>query len=393
MRKLIVLFSLISVLSIIFWGCASSKKQFGRGNYDVAIEKSIKKLRKNSNDEKQIRILMDSYRIANNLNQERINYLKLEGRADRWDEIFRIYQNLSLRQSLVGTVMPLRQNGQPVNFQYIDYAPDMVDAGRRAADYYFAHGNRLMQGGQKESYRQAYNEFMKVKQYAGDYSGIDNRINEARYMGISRVFVSVQNNSFIRFPEEFERDLLDIDLPRLNSEWVEYHVRNLNNNIEYDYFINVNINNIVVSPDQVFQKDSRFKKEVEDGFEYKLDRRGNVMKDSLGNDIKIKKYKTLNCVVVETTQKKSCVINGNIEIIQANFGKMLKREPIKAQSNFEDVSSRAIGDIEALPSEIAARTRKPPSPFPTDIDMILMSSDGFRRAIRESIYNNRRYIY
>ena len=391
MRKLIVSFS---ILTIIFSGCASSNKQFSRGNYDAAIERSIKKLRKKPNDAKQVKVLLDSYRIANESNLERIRYLKLEGRADRWDEIFRLYDRLSSRQSLVRTVMPLSLNGRPVDFQYIDYAPEMVEAKRRAADYYFAHGNQLMRGGQKSNYRQAYTEFRKAKQYMGDYPDIDNRINEARYLGISRVFVSVQNNSFIRFPEEFDQSLLDrLDLPRLNSDWVEYHVRHLNDNIEYDYFINVNVSNIVVSPGLTSQKDLRFKKEVEDGFEYKLDKRGNVMKDSLGNDIKIKKYKTLHCVVVETTMKKSCVISGNIEFIQVNPDKILKRDPLRAHSNFEDISARAIGDLGALPSDVAALTRKPPIPPPTDIDMILMSSDGFRQAIRESIQNNKRYIY
>jgi len=227
----------------------------------------------------------------------------------------------------------------------------------------------------------------------GDYPNIDDRINEAKYMGISRVHVSIQNNSLIRFPEMFEQDLLALDLPRLNSEWVEYHIYNMNGNIQYDYFINVIVSNIVVSPNQSANKESRFKKEVEDGFEYKLDRRGNVMKDSLGNDIKVKKYKTLQCVVVETTRKKSCIINGNIEVIQVNPDKMLKREPLRALSNFEDVSLRAIGDIRALSPEVAAQTKKPPAPFPTSIDMILMSSEGFKNAIRESIQSSKRYIY
>ena len=391
MRKFIVVFS---ILSIIFSGCASSKKQLSRGNYDAAIERAIKKIRKKPGDEKQVKVLLDSYRIANERNQERIRYLKLEGRADRWDEIFRLYERLNSRQSLVRTVMPLNFKGRPVEIQYIDYAPEMVEAKRKAADYYFAHGNQLMRGGQKSNYRQAYAEFRRAKQYMGDYPDIDNKISEARYLGISRVFVSVQNNAFIRFPEEFEQSLLDrLDLPRLNSDWVEYYVLHLNNNIVYDYFINVNVNNIVISPMLTSQKDSQFKKEVEDGFQYQLDRRGNVMKDSLGNDIKIKKYKTLNCVVVETTMKKSCVISGNIEYIQVNPDKLLKRDPLRANSNFENVSARAIGDIEALPSDVAARTRRAPVPPPTDIDMILMSSDGFRQAIRESIQNNRRHIY
>ena len=106
--------------------------------------------------------------------------------------------------------------------------PEMVDAKRKAADFYYAHGNELMKSGLKDSYRQAYNEFVRAKEYVGDYEGIDNKIQESKYQGMSRVFVSVQNSSIIKFPKEFEQDLLALDLPSLNSEWVEYHTQNLN---------------------------------------------------------------------------------------------------------------------------------------------------------------------
>ena len=146
-----------------------------------------------------------------------------------------------------------------------------------------------MDGKIKENYRQAFAEFVRAKQYMGDYPGIDNKIQEAKYLGMSRVFVSVQNSSIIKFPPEFEQDLLALDLPALNSEWVEYHTVNLNKDTEYDYFINVNVKNIAVSPDQTIQRDSVVKRDVDDGFEYVLDKKGNVMRDSLGNDIKKKK--------------------------------------------------------------------------------------------------------
>ena len=83
---------------------------------------------------------------------------------------------------------------------------------------------------------------------------------ESKYKGMSRVFVSIQNKSILKFPKEFEDDLLALDLPNLNSEWVEYHTQNLDNNIEYDYFVNVNIKNIAVSPDQTLQRDSVIQK-------------------------------------------------------------------------------------------------------------------------------------
>ena len=62
------------------------------------------------------------------------------------------------------------------------------------------------------------------------------------------------------------------------------------------------------------QRDTVVKKDVEDGFTYQLDKKGNVMKDSLGNDIKTKKYKTLQCALIETIQSKACRIDGDIEV-------------------------------------------------------------------------------
>ena len=389
MKKILPFFI---ILTLLFSGCVSSKKQLSKGNYDAAIDKAVKELRRDRNDAKQIEILSESYRVANELDHERIRYLKMEGRANNWDEIYLIYQGLSSRQTLVRTVAPFNLNGRTVDFPYVDYIADMVEAKRKAADFYFAHGNKLMEGKIKENYRQAFAEFLRAKQYMGDYPGIDNKIEEARYMGMSRVFVSVRNSSIIKFPTEFEQDLLALDLPALNSDWVEYHTQNLNKDTEYDYFINVNVRNVAVSPDQTLQKDSVVKRDVDDGFEYKLDKNRNVMRDSLGNDIKIKKYKTLQCALVETIQLKSCRIDGDVEVIQVNPNKLLKKDPIGARSDFENISSRAIGDTQALSPVLLERTKKQPVPFPPDLDMILMCSENLKMAIRGSIQNNRRFI-
>jgi hypothetical protein len=391
MKRILQIFVILSILFSA--GCSSSKKQLSKGNYDAAIDKAVKELRRDRDDEKQIQILSESYRIANELDQERIRYLKMEGRANSWDEVYQIYQALSSRQTLVRTVTPLNLDGRTVDFPYVDYMSDMVEAKRKAADFYFAHGNQLMDGKIKENYRQAFGEFIRAKQYMGDYPGIDNKIEEAKYKGMSRVFVSVQNSSIIKFPPEFEQDMLALDLPSLNSEWVEYHTQNLNNNTDYDYFVNVNIKNVAVSPDQTLQKDSVVKRDVDDGFEYKLDKKGNVMRDTLGNDIKIRKYKTLQCALVETVQLKACRIDGDVDVIQVNPNKVLKKDPIGAQSNFENVSSRAIGDTQALSPELLSRTKKQPVPFPTDLDMVIMCSENLKMAIRGAIQNNRRFIY
>lgn len=383
---------LIFSVSVILSGCGSSKKQLEKGNYDAAIITAVKELRRDADNEKQTAILERSFDIVNEQDNERIKFLKMESRPQNWDEIYQIYKRMSDRQTLVRTVLPLKSGGRTITFPYVDYMTEMIAAKRKSADYYYAHGNELMKAGLKDSYRQAFYEYVRAKEYVGDYEGIDQKIEDSKYLGMSRVFVALQNTTPIRFPKEFEEDLLSVDIQALNNEWVEFHTLNLDKNTKYDYFINVNVRNIGVSPDQSAVRDSVVKKEVEDGFRYQYDNKGNVMKDTAGNDIKIKKYKTLQCALISTLQTKTCTIEGDIEIIQMDPKKVLKKDPMGANTTFEHVSARAVGDIAALNASQLERTKAQILPFPSDIEMVLRCSDALKNAIRGSIQTNRNLI-
>jgi len=383
-----VFFTLIIILS----GCGSSTKQLEKGNYDAAIDMAVKQLRKDPSDAKQISILDRSYNIINEQDNERIRFLKMENNPANWDEIYQINKRMNDRQILVRSVLPLELDGKTINYVYVDYMPEMVAAKRNSADFYYAHGNELMKNQMKDSYRQAYYEFVRAKEYVGDYEGIDAKISDSKYLGMSRVFVALQNKSIFKFDQDFEEDLLSLDLQRLNSEWVEYETRRLDENTQYDYYVNVIVRNIAVSPDQTMQRDTVVKKEVEDGFTYQLDKKGNVMKDSLGNDIKIKKYKTLQCALIETIQSKVCRIDGDVEVVQANPNKVIKKDPLGAQSGFDHISARALGDVQALSQAQIEKTKSQPLPFPSDLEMVFRCSDALKQAINGAIQNNRRFI-
>lgn len=389
MKKYILL---IFALTVILSGCGSSKKQLEKGNYDAAIVTAVKELRKDADNEKQAAILERSYNIVNEQDNERIRFLKMEGRPQNWDEIYQVYKRMNDRQSMVRTVLPINAGGKSISFPYVDYMAEMIAAKKKSADYYYAHGNELMKPGLKDSYRQAYYEFIRAKEYVGDYEGIDLKIQEARYLGMSKVFVSLQNTTPVKFPKDFEEDLLAVDIQALNSEWVEFHTLNLDQNAKYDYFINVNVKNIGVGPDQTAVRDSVVRKEVEDGFTYQLDSKGNVMRDTSGNDIKVKKYKTLQCALISTLQTKTCIIEGDIEIIQMNPNKLLKKDPMGANTTFEHVSARAVGDVGALNAQQVERTKAQIVPFPSDVEMVMRCSDALKKAIRGSIQSNRGLI-
>ncbi len=382
----------IIVLTILASGCGSSKKQMQSGNYEAAIDKAVRELRRNPDNQDEAEILVRAYEITNEQDNERLRLLKLENRAASYDEIYLTYKKMHDRQAFVRTVTPIRAGNRTIEFPYVDYMAEMVEAKRKAADFYYTNGTELMKNQTKDSYRQAYYQFIRAKEYVGDYPNIDNLIVEAKYLGISRALVSVQNQSIINFPPEFVNDLLALDLPGLNSEWVEYHTEHLDKDAKYDYVINVNIKNVAVSPDQSLQRDTLIRKEVEDGFNYVLDKNGNVMRDSLGNDIKVKKYKSLQCALIETVQLKACRIDGDVEIVQLNPNRIVKRDPIGAESSFQHISARALGDVQALSPEQLQSTRIGTIQFPSDIEMVIRCSESLKLAIRGIMQNNRRFV-
>ena len=381
------------ILALILTSCTSSKKMMEKGNYDGAIYKSVKELRKNPENAKQADILDRCYKIANERDNERIKFLKRENNPNNWDEVFVIYSSLQNRQSLVRTVLPLNIDGRYINYEYIDYDAEIISAKNKAADYFYQNAQQLMKMGNKESYRQAYDELMKASKYTGgQYLDIDNMIEEARFKGMSRAIVMVNNMTHINLDPVFIEDLLEIPTDNLETQWVEYHFKDLDDQIDYDYTIFINLESISVSPDNVSEVDKMYKKEVQYGFDYVLDAKGNVIKDSLGNDIKIPKYKTLACTVIETHQNKSVYIEGNAEFLSNNPRKLLKKEPIGAENIFDHHSARAVGDIEALDSTARELIKSEYIPFPSDMQMIFNTTQTLKPAITDALYRNKRYI-
>jgi hypothetical protein len=374
-------------------GCASPEKLMMQGNYDAIIEKSIKNLIKNPNSEEDAVLLDKAYTLANERDLERVKYLKIEGNPNTWDEMLGLYSSLKNRQSSVKRVLPLHLDGRTVQYEFVDYDAEIVAAKNKAAEYYYNHGLSLMENKTKESYRQAYYELVKAKDYSGgSYRNLDQIINEARELGMSRALISVENRTIINLPPEFTDGLIAVNARDINTNWVEYYTRQLDKTMKFDYYIDIILQVIEVSPDLVQNTDLIEKKTVENGFEYALDARGNVMKDTAGNDIKIKKYKEIQCTVIETHQVKDCNIRGEIEFTSVNPQALLKKQPIAAGTHFEHVSARAVGDVNALSPEKKQLVAIEPIPFPDDIRMIIDCTETLKRSIYEAITYNRGII-
>ena len=131
MKKVAYLLTIVLVIT----SCVSSKKQLQKGNYDAAIEKSVKKLMKKPDNKEEILTLDKAYNIANEQDLSRVKYLKLESNPNTWDEILNHYLRLKNRQTLVRTVLPLRMPRRTIDYKYFDYDREIVEAKHKAANF------------------------------------------------------------------------------------------------------------------------------------------------------------------------------------------------------------------------------------------------------------------
>lgn len=278
-----------------------------------------------------------------------------------------------------------------INFIPINYDQEIISAKRNAAEYFYVHAESLLKRNDRMSARQAYDELMKVKEFYSDYKDIDARIQEALAKGINNVLFSIQNNSQIPFPPSFEEELLKISMKELNTLWVNYDTKKDKNKF-YDYSIILNIKGIVVSPEQVKEESHTEEKEIQDGWQYVLDAKGNVMKDTAGNDIKVPKMKIITCKVIETHQLKTSLITGTLDYYNNATKQIIKTDPITAEAIFENHSAVPVGDTRALKPETAKKTGNKPMPFPSDPSMIMMANQKLKEMTKNIIWQNKGLI-
>jgi len=379
----------ILLISTILTSCTSTTKLYEKGYYDAVIDRCIKKILKNKNDKKSIEMLDNSYNLANLADNERIKYLKTEGNPQSWEEIAYRYTQLKVRQEKVRKILPLYLDGKIINYPVIDYDKELVDSKKNASEYFYNHALELIKTEIKENYRKAYYEFIKAKNLSfSSLKNIDNLINEAHYKGISYVLLIFENNSLIKFPPEIVDRIMAINPSNINSFWVEYHLQSDKKINNYDYLVYVNILRVEISPDKLEEKENIYKQKIQDGYEYVLDKKGNVMKDSAGNDIKVPKYKELTCTVIEKHKQKVAKILGEIEYVNNYNKQTIHRVPIEAGITFNYIHAKAFGEITILPEEIKNLINKKDIPFPDPIGMIFDACESLRNSIQSSLEKN-----
>jgi hypothetical protein len=373
-----------------FMACNIPRQQILRGNYDDAITTLCRKLSRKPNKDENIILLERAYLGAQQRDLDRIDYLRKENSATNWITINDIYKHIQFRQNQIRPLLPLRIASlkRNCNITLIDVNDQIINSGNKAAEFYYNEAQSLLKTNSHLNARKAYSDLMEIKNYPNQYTDVSQLLVQAKQMGINHVLFRMRNVSNEMLPIDFEKDLLKISLQELNGEWIQYNTTQ-QENTNYDFEIIVRINKLIVSPEQNNEVNTLESKEIQDGWEYELDAKGNVKKDSLGNDIKHPKMKKITCDVKETNQLKTASIMATLDYVNLATKQLMQTFPLQADAVFENKFVFIHGDQNALSEATKAKLKSKPMPFPTNLQILDQCGNTLKPSIKTAILQHR----
>jgi hypothetical protein len=396
-QYLFILKKLLSIFSLVFLlvSCNSVKrnqKLLAQGDYERAIELAVKKLQKDKNSQNNdahIAILEKAFEKATSEDTRRIAFLQKQGNSAAAKEIYYTYQNMDYIQDRIRPLLPIYSTTLVRNAQFtmVDYSSKIIDAKDDYIVYLYDEAAIYMNTQTPKDYRTAYHIYCELEEMQANYKDVTNKKKDARFYGTEFVLVALNNSTNQILPYRLEQELLNLNTYGLDDFWTEYHAQK-EQGTEYSYGITLNIRDIAISPEKINETEERRTKRIKDGWEYEYDKRGNVAKDSLGNDIKKDKYVSVTAHVTYTAQVKSAFVGGDVIYTDRITGQTLNRFPLSSEFVFENTFARFRGDKRALTREDRSFLKYDFIPFPSSEQMVYDTGEDLKLKLKDIISNN-----
>ena len=213
MRKVLTILIAVAFLS----ACKSSSKPLQTGNYDAALEKSAKKIKKNPGKFEEVDTFNEAYRLAYQRDNTKINRLKQEGNPANWGKIYSLYMQMRKRQDLAESLPPVG-----INYEKRDFSNDIAIARTNATEYAYEKGNQLLVSGNRFDARKAYTRFKEAKGYNPSFKDVNEKIKEAQLMGMTNIFFRIEDNAKVVAPQAMMDAIQNINVDDLDKGWKNY---------------------------------------------------------------------------------------------------------------------------------------------------------------------------
>ena len=386
---------ILIIIASIAVSCNSVKrtqKYVARGDYNKAIDLAVKKLQKDKTSAKfdeHIGILEDAYSKVTKENLRNINLLRNDASLNSRKEIYYTYRDLHDRQNLIRPLLPLysREMKRNANFTFSDYSSELSKTKKDYVAALYQEANLYYKRNTKEDYRSAYNILCELEEVQSQYKDVFQLKKDAQFRGTDFILVSMNNHSGQMIPYRLEQELLAFNTYGLEQMWTEYHERR-ENGIQYDLGIDLNFNAIEISPERISKDKIVRNAKVKDGYEVKKDRRGNVIKDSLGNPIRTEKFIDVRAEILTTIQEKAVFVGGTVVYRDLKRRREINNYPLSCEFIFENPFATYRGDERALFPEDRRALTNQFVPFPSNEQMVLDAGEEIKQQLRQILNNN-----
>ena len=373
--------------------CSSTERLIRAGKYEKAFRKSLKKVIRNPKNENAVKTLSIAYNKSQEKSLGIINNMISSGNPDIWDNVYVEYIKMNERLEKISPLLPLKYNGKELKVIKDDFFGLASEAKKKAAEYHYVLGKKMLSSNDKDNCREAFKEFDKVLSYYKNYKNAKDLKEKAYECGISYVAIYYEDRySELKLITEDKKILFAFDENDFNSFWVKYEAY-INEPVpDADYYIAVSIDKIIMHPERVENNTYKVEKVIMDGEEYVRDENGNILTDTTGNPVTKPVYREVFCIVKETMLMKDAEISAIVRIIDGVTGKVIKKDMLHADQHFRYEFAQANGDLRVLDDRQRKLISHKPKGFPHDEVFVTELLKNLSRILYEYIKDNRRHL-
>ena len=391
MKKITSLLALFLIVSAC--GVKQTRELLTSGDYDSAISNAVQGLQGNKNakgKQDYVYLLEEAFAKAKERDLRNINAWFKDANPQNLEKVYTAYLQLNYRQEQIRPLLPLKlmKEGRDAIFPFEDYATQIVSSKNTLSKYLYDNSKALLANKDKMVIRRAYDDLIYLESINPGFKDVAKLTEEAQFKGTDFVSVSAKNETNMVIPVRLENDLLDFGTYGLNDKWTVYHSNRIKD-IDYDYSVVINFRAINISPEQIKEKQFEKEKQVKDGVKNLLDANGNVVRDSVGNPIKIDNMKTIHISIYEFSQIKACQVVAKVDYTNFRTKQLIETFPLTSEFVFTNIYSTYKGDRRACEQDYYPNFDRRAVPFPSNEQMIFDTGNDIKAKLKDIIVRNK----
>ncbi len=373
-------------------GVKQTQNLLSSGNYDEAINNSISNLRSNKDkkgNQDYVYLLEEAFAKAKERDLNSINLLEKDKNSANFEKIYTTYLQLNDCQEKIKPLLPLKLLNESRNaiFPFDNYNDQIVTSKNNLSGYLYANANSLMTSSYKMNFRKAYDDLYYLNQINPNYKNVLDLMDEAQFKGTDYVSVFTKNETNMVIPSRLQNDLLDFNTYGLNNKWTVFHSAK-QKGINYDYTMVISFREILLSPEQIKEKEFIKERQIKDGQKKLLDANGKEVKDNAGKVVMIDNLRNVTVRIFESRQFKSSQVTAKVDYIDFKNNQLIQSFPLVSEFIFENVYATYKGDKRASDDNYNSFFDKRAVPFPSNEQMIYDTGENLKMKLKDLINRN-----